>query len=136
MLDLEWDYGVEDPVEAEQRIYDHGCIVPPGSFVSQCLAEKRTFCVRVAETPIIVYIPEATVEGIDRGKGDEQGTIGGTFVNAIDTEYHVKNDSRGVFSQVEQVRECIAGVMISSVALECSPYTGKSGEESEETRAR
>lgn len=131
MLQLQGIYSVDDPVEAQNWVYDHGRIIPPGPLVSQRLPKERMLCIWVAKTPIVVYIPEATVDGIDCSKGDEEGTIGGTLIYTIDAEYHVEHDSRCVFSQVQKVRECIAGVMIASVTLDRAPNAGKGGEKAQ-----
>ncbi len=131
MLQLQGIHSVYDPVEAQNWVYDHGRIVPPGPLVSQRLPKERMLCIWVAKAPIVVYIPEATVDGIDCSKGDEEGTIGGTLIYTIDAEYHVEHDSRCVFSQVQKVRECIAGVMIASVTLDRAPNAGKGGEKAQ-----
>ena len=47
MLQLIGVDGVEDPIEAEDWVEDHGNIVDPGVFVAQDVAKKWVFCVWV-----------------------------------------------------------------------------------------
>lgn len=85
----------------------------------------------ISETPIVVDVPEARVDGVHGRKGDEDCTMGCGLIDAIDAESHVEDDSCHVLAQVEQMWECIAGVMVSTEALNRSPYTGECGEETE-----
>ena len=41
---------IEDPVETEYRVDDHGKVVHPRSLVAENVAQKRLFRVRIAET--------------------------------------------------------------------------------------
>ena len=50
MLQLARKDRIEDPVETEYRVDDHGEIVHPRSLVAENVAEKRLFRVRIAET--------------------------------------------------------------------------------------
>ena len=50
VLQLAGEDGVENPVETEYRVEDHGEVINPGSFVAKNVTQKRMFGVRVAET--------------------------------------------------------------------------------------
>ena len=50
MLQLAREDGIEDPIESEYRVEDHGEVVHPRSLVAKNVAQKRVFGVRVAET--------------------------------------------------------------------------------------
>ena len=41
---------VEDPVEANYGIYDHGAVIPPSVFKGQRRAEETVLCIRIHET--------------------------------------------------------------------------------------
>ena len=41
--------GVEDPIEAKDRVKDHGEVVDPRAFVTENLTEERMLRVRIAE---------------------------------------------------------------------------------------
>lgn len=59
MLQLDRIDGVDDPVETEDGIDDHGGIVGPHFFVAEGWAEETVFGVGVAETPVHDYVPDA-----------------------------------------------------------------------------
>lgn len=98
MLQLEWDDGVEDPVEAKEGVDGHGEVVHPDFFVAEGLAEERVFGAGVAERPVVVDVPEAGVDGIYGGEGDEEGAVGGCLFDAVDAEGYVEDDCCDVFS--------------------------------------
>lgn len=50
VLDFGGEYGVEDPVEPEEGVEDHGEVVDPGAFIAKDIAEKGMFCIGVTET--------------------------------------------------------------------------------------
>ena len=128
---MERDDGVEDPVEAEERIDGHGEVVHPYFLVAEGLAEERVFGAGVAERPVVVDVPEAGVDGVYSGEGDEEGAVGGCLFDAVDAEGYVEDDCCDVFSPVEQMREGVTGVVVAAEALDCSPYSRECGEEPE-----
>lgn len=81
------------------------------------------FSVGVAETPVVVYVPEASVDRIDNCKGDEQGTVGRALVNAVYAKSHVEENGGGVFAQVEKMGKGVASVVESSETLDGAPYS-------------
>ncbi len=50
MLKLGGKDGVENPIEAEDRVEDHGEVIDPGAFVSENFAEKGMLGIGVAKT--------------------------------------------------------------------------------------
>lgn len=50
MLQFAGEDGIEDPIETEYRIEEHGEVVHPRSFVAEDVAQERVFGVRIAET--------------------------------------------------------------------------------------
>lgn len=49
MLQLAREDSIEDPIETEYRIEDHGEVVHP-RFIAEDVTQKRVFGVRIAET--------------------------------------------------------------------------------------
>lgn len=47
MLGVVGIYGIEYPVETENRIYEYCSVVPPRIFESKCRAQERMLCIRV-----------------------------------------------------------------------------------------
>ena len=50
VLQFAGEDGIEDPIETEYGVEDHGCIVHPGSFVAENIAQERVLGVGVAKT--------------------------------------------------------------------------------------
>lgn len=50
MLQLASKDRIEDPVETENRVEDHGKVVHPRSLIAENIAQKRLFRIRIAET--------------------------------------------------------------------------------------
>jgi hypothetical protein len=50
------------------------------------------FGVRVTETPVVVYVPEARVEAVDSREGDEDGLCRGLLVHAVNAQASVEHD--------------------------------------------
>ena len=98
MLELERYDGVEDPVEAEEGVDGHGEVVHPDFLVAEGLAEEGVFGAGVAERPVVVDVPEAGVDGVYGGEGDEEGAVGGGLFDAVDAEGYVEDDCCDVFS--------------------------------------
>ncbi|KAF1996956.1 hypothetical protein P154DRAFT_442174, partial [Amniculicola lignicola CBS 123094] len=82
VLEFQWPYSIEDPVESENRIYNHRDIVHPHLFVSQCLAEEAMLGFRIPKAPVHDDIPYTAVDCIYCGERNEDGTI---LVGPIDT---------------------------------------------------
>ena len=57
VLELEGDEGIEDPVEPENWIYDHGDVVCPYFLVAEGLAEEFVFGVEVTKRPVHDHVP-------------------------------------------------------------------------------
>ena len=50
VLDVASVDGVEYPVEAKNRVYNHCCVVHPRTFVAKHVAEKGILCIWITET--------------------------------------------------------------------------------------
>lgn len=84
MLELQRYHRVENPIEAKDGVDDHGGVVHPNFLVTQGLSQEWVLSTWVAETPIIVNIPETCVDGVDGGKSDEERAMCCAFVDAVD----------------------------------------------------
>lgn len=73
VLDVVGVDGVEDPVEAEDGVDEHGAVVPPGGLVGEGLTQQEVFGVGIQEGPVHYYIPDAGVDAVDGGAEDEEG---------------------------------------------------------------
>lgn len=100
MLKLERYDGVQDPVVSQDGIDDHGGVVPPHLLVPELFSQKRVLGVRVAQTPIVVDIPEAGVDAVDDSERDVNCLGGGSAVHAMNAQCRVEQDSGSVFSAV------------------------------------
>ena len=58
VLDIVAVDGVEDPIEAEDRVKDHGCVVDPYRLEGEIVAEKAWVRVEVKEGPIHNEVPD------------------------------------------------------------------------------
>jgi hypothetical protein len=134
MLELEVKNGIENPVEAQNRVDHYSKVVHPYFLIAQSLSEERMFGTRITETPVVVDVPETAVDGIDGGKRDEHGAISSGFVDAVDAECHVEEDRCCVLAHVEQMREGVSGVVVTAETLYCSPYARERGKETNQSR--
>lgn len=132
MLELKRVDGVRDPVKPEQRVDGHGCVVRPVVLVPARGAQEARRGIRVAEGPVHDHVPDARVDGVYDGEGEEDGAVGFGLVDAVDAERHVEDDGGHVFAAVYEVREDVAGVVVAAEALEGAPDAGEAGEEAEE----
>jgi len=133
VLDVQWGDGVEDPVESDDGVDDNGEVVHPDFLVPQCLSQELILRVGIAETPIIVHVPEASVDGIDDGEGDKDGVVSRRFFDAVDAERHIEDNACHVLAQIEEMGECVSGIVVTAETLDCSPDAREGGEEAEET---
>lgn len=131
MLELQGYDSIEDPVKAENGVKDHGYVVHPDFLVSESLSEKAVFCGGVTEAPVHNDVPYAAIYGIDNSKGNENSAICLVFLEAIDTEGDVEENSGCIFSAIHQMREDISSIVVTAHALERSPNPGKSAEKAE-----
>lgn len=125
VLELQRDDGVHDPIEPEEGVDDDGGVVPPDFLVAEFLAEKTVFGVRVAETPVVVDVPEASVEAVYGCEGDEHGASGGALVHAVDAQGCIEHDCGHVFAPIEQMGEFISCVGVAAETLQCTPDSGQ-----------
>lgn len=54
-----------------------------------------------------------------------------TFVDAVQTQSHVKQYRKGIFAAVDQMWKSVSGIIVTSQALQCTPnarYSGKKAE--------
>jgi hypothetical protein len=127
-------YGIEDPVEAEDRVNHDSSVVPPGIFESKSVSQEWMLCVRVHQTPVHDNIPDATVDGVDSCPENEQYTQLMALVMTPQTQAHIIENGAHVLSKVGHVREQTSRIGVSAKTLESTPDTGQRGEESEESR--
>jgi hypothetical protein len=76
------------------------------------------------------------IYGVDGGKGDEEAQVGLTIPHAVEAKPHSRQDCHGVLSAVDEVRKHIPRVVVTSDALQGTPYRRQSGEEAQKTRVR
>ena len=50
MLEFACIDGVEDPIEAKDRVEDHGNVVDPRALVAEDIAKKGILCIRITKT--------------------------------------------------------------------------------------
>jgi hypothetical protein len=89
----------------------------------------------IAQTPIIVHVPEACVYRIEDCEGDENCVVSRRLVDPIDTECHVEDDGGHVLAQVEEMRKGIASVVVAAKTLDCTPDAGECSKEAKKAGA-
>ena len=136
MLQLEWYDGVHDPIEAQYGIDTDGGVVPPYLLVSEFLAQKAVFSVRVAETPVIVDVPERRVDAVDSSERDEDSSSRRPLINAVDAKGGVEHDGREILAEIEQMREFVACVGVTAQTLQSAPDAGEGGHEADDAHVR
>ena len=77
--------GVEDPIEAQDRVEQHSEVVDPRSPVAERVAEEGVLRVWVQQTPIHGEVPNGAVDGVDGREEDEGGAELGPLVDAVET---------------------------------------------------
>lgn len=61
------------------------------------------------------------VYAVNGGEGDEQGEVGVSPVNTVDAEEHCGKDGHGILATVDQMRENVPRVVVTSNALQSTP---------------
>lgn len=123
MLKLQGCNQVHNPIVPQDRINAHSSIVPPHFLVSQLLAQEGMLGMWVTETPVVVDVPEARVDAVD-GCEQYEDCLGGRFlIHAVDAGGNIEQDGCDVLSAVQQMRELVSGVFVTSQTLHQSPYT-------------
>lgn len=87
-------------------------------------------------TPVHDDIPDATVYAVDRCKHDVHSHKLRCLVNAKQAQGHASEDGEAILATIDQVRENIAGIVVTSDALECTPNARNSREEAKKSRMR
>ena len=100
VLDVGGVDGVEDPVEAEDRVEEHSEVVDPYSPETEDVAEKGVFGVGVAETPVHCEIPDGAEDGVEAGACDEYSAELVRAVDSVEAEGHAIEDRHEVFAEV------------------------------------
>lgn len=90
MLKFGGEYGVEDPVEAEDGVNDHGEVVEARVLVAKDVAKEGIFGVRVEETPVHSKIPDGAINGINGSANNKQCFEVGRLMKPVDAEGHVE----------------------------------------------
>ena len=101
MLKLKRYHSIENPVKPQDGIDDHCSVVHPHFLVAQRLSEEGMFGGWVAETPVIVDVPEARIDGVNCCKGNEEGAVRGRLLDAIDAKGHVEDDGCQILPEIE-----------------------------------
>ena len=55
---------VEDPIEAEDNVYDHGQVVVVGVLVATHIPKKPFFGIRLAERPVHDKVPDGFTDSL------------------------------------------------------------------------
>lgn len=74
------------------------------------------------------------VDGVDGRKGNEEREVGMTAVYTVKTQTHGRRDRHGVLAAVGKMREAIPSIVVTTQALERSPYRRERGEETHQSR--
>lgn len=72
-------------------------------------------------TPVHDDIPDAAVDTVDRRKHNVQSHHLGRPLDSEQTQTHTRENSKAILSTIDQVRENIAGIVITTYALQCAP---------------
>lgn len=72
---------------------------------------------RVAQTPVVVNVPEARVDAVDDTKRHVRCLGGGPSIQAVDAQCYVEEDRRSVLSPVEQVGKFVARIPVTAKTL-------------------
>jgi hypothetical protein len=81
--------------------------------------------VRVAQTPVVVNIPEARVDAVDDSKGDVNCFGGSSVVQTVNAKRCIEQDSGSVLSTVQQMGKLVTSVPVSAKTLQQPPYAGQ-----------
>jgi len=129
VLELERCDHVHDPVEAKDRVDEHRCIVPPDLLVAEFFTQEPVLGMWIAQTPVVVDVPEAGVNTVDGCERDEGGFCDRFLVHAVDAKCGVEHDGSEVLPAVEQMREFVSSVGVTAYTLQSAPYTGECSQE-------
>ena len=87
-------------------------------------------------TPVHDDVPNAAVDTVDACKHDEQCHHFRCSLNAEETQSHAREDGKAVLSTIDQVREHITGIVVTSQTLKRAPDAGNRREETEKPGVR
>lgn len=132
MLDVLGENGVKNPIKSHDHIQYHSDIVNPHPAEREQLAQKWVRCIRVAQTPIHGKIPNRTIRSIEKGENDKDDLEAGRLMNPVQTQSHVVQNATHVFAEVNEVREDILRVTVSTKALQTTPDGRKRREETQQ----
>jgi hypothetical protein len=74
------------------------------------------------------------INGVDRGKGDEEAQVGLGVVEAVQAEPESREDGHGILPAVDQVREHVPRVVVTPDALQGTPDGRQGGKEAHKAR--
>jgi hypothetical protein len=94
------------------------------------------FGMRVAKTPVVIDIPEASVDAIDGGKGDEGSVRSGTLIVAVNAQARIEHDGSEVLAAIEQMWKLVPRVGITTYTLQGAPCTRECSQEAYNTKIR
>ena len=125
MLQLEWQNGVHDPVKTQDRIDTYGHVVPPNFLVCKLLPQEAVFRMWVAETPVVVDVPEARIYAVDGREQDEDCLGRYLFVHAVNAQGCIEKYSGHVLPAVEEMGKLVPCIPVTSETLQQTPYAGQ-----------
>jgi hypothetical protein len=97
--------GVEDPIEAENRINHDRSVVPPSVFEAKSITQERMLCVGVHQTPVHDDIPDAAVHCVDGCPEDEQYAQLLALIVTPQTQAHIVENGAHILSKIGHVGE-------------------------------
>lgn len=133
MLEIVDENGVENPVESNHNIQDHCNVINPYATERQHFTEKFVLYIWVAQTPVHDQIPDGCIDSVQETESDERCLEASLSVNAVHAQSRVIEDTKDILSQIQEMRESIPGVDVSTNALEGSPYRWQGGEKAQES---
>ena len=103
-----------------------------------CIALVRAadLCDEGRLTPVHDDVPDAAVDAVNACKHNKQCHHLRCPLNTEKTQRHAREDSKPVLSTVDQVREHIAGVLVTSQALKRAPNAWNRREKTKKPRVR
>lgn len=100
--------------------------------ISQIAFKRVSHGCEVVEQGYMVVL--TGVDAVDRRECDEQGKIGASIVDPVQTEAHGGRNRHGVLAAVHKVRKDVPGIVITSETLKGTPNSRQSREEAKQSR--
>jgi len=114
VLDVGRVDGIEDPVEAQDGVEDHGEVVVVWVFVGADVAEEAFAGVWLEEGPIHEEIPDRAINCIDGGEGREERQHAVVSVDPIQTQGNIVHYRRGIFATIDEMWEDVSRIIVTA----------------------